>query len=255
MTLVAETYLNCSIYLPAEDREELAAYIGGRSREIFQEIYAGRPGVSVKVEAGSVKIWVEAVAALAVVITGYGSFRSGIDYLVGDARKFSEAVRGVIVDVGVDSSEIAVFQRRLGVVGKIQRVLKSIERVEGSYYYDHNDRRDRLDQLKAELFEVIIELDGEKDRSLLLENLPEVIAHAVAREPAEHLPRFPRANSRLAARPRDWDPDLELLPSNEVRMSGLRALTLEPELRFDAKAGKIVGRKKVQSFLPRTTEN
>lgn len=241
MALLAETYLNCSVNFPLEaDREELAVFLQARAKEVFSSVYGITGDTYVETENGSLKVWMQAAAALSVAVAGYGEFRSGIDYLVSDAQKFSETMREIFLETGVKESSIDVFQRRLGVVGRIRRILVQIERLERYSYYDAAERHAEYDRLKALLFEVIVELDNAEDRALLINNLPE----PVVREAAEHqIPqgKFPRSYNSPVARPEDWDAALTRVEKDELRLDGRPALlTHQPAFGFDVAAGRVV---------------
>ncbi len=83
--------------------------------------------VHVEITDGSVKIKVVigATVALFNIIGVYGSYRSGIDYIVNDVKNISSAViEHVITDENVHQEEIIYKARRLGIPGKIQRYLQ-----------------------------------------------------------------------------------------------------------------------------------
>ena len=141
-----------------------------------KESFKNKVYVKISVEEGSliVRVLVGGLA-LANLVTIYGGFRSGIDYVVKDSREFSEAViEHFKKDEHVTDQAIIRAERRLGVPGKIQRFYKSIDKL-NSTDVSHNQRDEMIDKLKDEFISIIELLEVDKDRELFISELPDSI--------------------------------------------------------------------------------
>ena len=130
--------------------------------------------------------------AIYVVIAGYGSFRSGIDYLVHDGRHFGDMVTSrFIQDAGIDEEKVYRVERRLGIPGRIRRLLVKIDKIEQADYTSPA-AREELEALREEVQGIVDDLDSKKDRQIFISNLPKTYQDV---EPTT--PRFPNRPHQL----------------------------------------------------------
>jgi hypothetical protein len=238
LPLLAETYLRVSIDLPERYRGELVRYLVPVAEVVAQNIYGAPIPIEVGVLEGSTRIWINAVAAsLAGLMVGYGTFRQSIDYLAGDARLFGEAMRDKVISIGLSDDEIAVFQRRLGVVGRIQRALIRIDRLENNHLYKEEVKEER-ERVKAILFDILYELDAQ-DRQILLSNIPLTISKGLDEKTppwAASLPSPMDQQVMVSADSSLWPGIAE----TKFIASNIGEALNEPTVSFDASTGKIV---------------
>lgn len=202
MLKIAETYIHFKIEPTDIFIEESKAYLFYRSQSIANEIFHYDINVYVRVESGSYKAWVTVVGAIFIGISQYGSFRSGIDHIVNDARTFSEhVISDFINESGVKEERIFRLERRLGVSGKIQRVLKRIDQLESSLTISQTIKngdgktqrakmkggivilqntiisqnigidQNELEKIKIEIIHIFELLENDRDRRLFFESL------------------------------------------------------------------------------------
>lgn len=128
--------------------------------------------VKVRVEEGSVKAWVLVGGITLFNFVGnYGSFRSGIDHIVSDAKAFSEyVIEQFKADERVPDEAVLRAEKRLGVPGKIQRFYKKLDKLQEQN--NINEQQQLVRRLQKEFIEILELLDNERDRELFMEEIP-----------------------------------------------------------------------------------
>lgn len=88
--------------------------------------------VAVRLEQGSTRTWVKVTGAAALLIHAvaqYGSVRQGAEYLVKDAREFSDAIiHQLPATLGLQQQSPEVHRTRFGVPGQLRRLCSLVER-------------------------------------------------------------------------------------------------------------------------------
>lgn len=172
MTRLAETYLHLNIRLSETDMYQLQVYLNDRAVTFAEGLFRQAPKFMVRVEEGSVRLWIVVAGALYAGISGYGSFRSGVDYAIKDARTFSERVLNDVRNSGISDAEIRRFERRLGVPGKIQRLFRQLDRLqEGGRSLSKAEYEREIQSINRGLDSLFKEVDRKQDRTLILDNL------------------------------------------------------------------------------------
>lgn len=184
MTKLAETYIHLKLDASEKFKTDSEEYLQHLSRFIAAEIFAQETEVYIRFEDGSWKTWITIAGAIYIGIGQYGSFRSGIEYLTKDSRKFSNTV----IEHFVEKQELnqdLIFrtERRLCVPGKIHRLFQRIDNLQHYFpksgreypWGDSNIDRDHLDnelkKIKSEIINIFKLLDHEKDRSFFVKSL------------------------------------------------------------------------------------
>lgn len=93
-------------------------------------IFGQKTEVLVELEEGSLKATLIVAGAIYIGIGQYGSFRSGIDYLIKDAKSLRELVTSRIVKIGVNELDILESKKVHCDPDKIRRLLLAIEKHE-----------------------------------------------------------------------------------------------------------------------------
>src|SRR5437773_47291 len=129
MIVIAEPYFRFSSTTADELLELRAAEIIEASEPIARGVYAeiNPPSLnlSVRLEIGSTRIWIT-VSAAASLLVGYGGFRQAVDYLAHDGRWLADKLVPVVAPMIGDATP-AYRRRRLGVVGKLERLFAQVE--------------------------------------------------------------------------------------------------------------------------------
>lgn len=212
MTKLAETYLRLDIRLAEPDILELRAYLQRRAATFAEGLFEQDPEFAVYVENGSIRVWLVVAGALYVGIGQYGSFRSGVDYAVKDARTFSERVLQDVKNSGVSEAEIRRFERRLGVPGKIKRIFRRLDWLEArGRDLSNADYEREIQSISRGLQTIFRAVDDGRDRALILDSLPMEIRSRLP----ERLPIPDHHQTRVVGlRPEKFDlpkPHLRLL--------------------------------------------
>lgn len=205
MSKLAETYLHLDINLDESSKNKLKNFLRARAPIYSEGVFNQELEFAVYVEDGSVKIWLAAAGILYAGISGYGSFRTGIDYLVKDAQTISERLFEDVKEVGVSDQQVINFQRRLGVPGQIKRVLRDIKKLER----EGNDRNQgdyntKIALISRSLERIAKQLDHPEDLQLFRENVPQQFRTEVPKR----LPNREVERARLIAlRPEEFETD------------------------------------------------
>ncbi len=175
---IAETYIHIKDVPRGLTKEKARRYLEQHAHAWAERQFKKSVIVKVRVEEGSLKVWVLVGGiTLFTFVANYGSFRSGIDYIVSDAKAFSSyVIEHFVEDENVPDTAVLRAERRLGVPGKIQRFLRSLDKL-NSPNIGHNERQVKLQQLRTEFIEILELLENEQDRELFIEQVPDDIAH------------------------------------------------------------------------------
>ena len=150
----------------------MQAFMRSRATIFAEDLFGQVPEFAVYVEDGSIRLWLAVVGSLYIGIGGYGSFRSGIDYAVKDARTFSERVLQDVRNSGVPESEIRRFERRLGVPGKIRRMFGRFDRLKRhGRELSKTEYEREIDAIERGLRSIFRAVENKPDRDLILKNL------------------------------------------------------------------------------------
>lgn len=180
---IAETYIHLTMDTSSEFRDATERYLYHEANKISQEILRREFEILVRVEEGSFKVWVIIIGTFAF-ISNYGSFRSGIDFIVKDSRQFSQLVIDEFLhESSIPEEKVFRLERRLGVPGKIQRLFKEIDRFERKNHPEiSNEIKNEVDKLKKEILKILEQIEEEKDREMFLHSLPEPIRRELPRQ-------------------------------------------------------------------------
>ncbi|MEJ1380699.1 MAG: hypothetical protein RPT95_06990 [Candidatus Sedimenticola sp. (ex Thyasira tokunagai)] len=175
---ISETYIHIKDVPNGLSKEKARRYLEQHARIWAEQNFKESVIVKVRVEEGSLKVWVF-VGGLTLFnfVANYGSFRSGIDHLVTDARTFSNyVIEHFGEDEGIPEAAVLRVERRLGVPGKIQRFLKSLDKF-NSPDIDPNERHAKVQKLREEFIEILELLENDQDRELFMQQVPDNISH------------------------------------------------------------------------------
>ena len=175
---IAETYLHIKEVPRGLSKGKARRYLDKHARIWAEQKFKKSVIVKIRVEEGTLTVWVYVgVLTLFSFVVGYGSFRSGIDHLVSDARAFSDyVIENFGKDEGVPETAVFRAERRLGVPGKIQRFLKSLDQLNDPDIQP-DERHVEIEELREEFIEIIELLENDQDRELFMEQVPDNISY------------------------------------------------------------------------------
>lgn len=178
------------------DLEKTEKYLKEIVAKYSNLIYRQDTEVLVGIEDGSLKVKLAIAGAIYIGIGQYGSFRSGIDYLIKDAKSLKEIVTSEMVRNGLDETDIIDSKRMHCDPDRIRRVLLAIDRLESRKGISKNELLKEVSRIKTSIRNICYSV-GELDAGLLASSVPEKYWPNDRRIP-EYVSRY-----RLAARKED----------------------------------------------------
>ncbi len=226
MSELAETYLRLDVTLSEEDLGLFQRYLEDNAVRYASGLFQQEPEFEAILEDGSLRVWLTAVGVLYAAVAGYGSLRAGIDYLIKDARVFSESVLENVVSSGISQDEILRFERRLGVPGQVKRLFQRLDSLERrGHELSAVERSEEVQSITRSLHKLLASVDTERDASLILSDLPKEFSSTVPeRPPPDEHPVPPRVALRAG-------PDEREAAKRAVRPGAVRQRTAEQRPR------------------------
>lgn len=208
MTKIAETYIHLKLDATDELRIKVKDFLYRRGNALAKEVFPADVTVSATVEDGSIKARLTVMGVIYLIFSGisnYGSFRSGIDHIVKDAKRFSHyVISDFVKETAVSHDKVIRLEKRLGVPGMIQRLFKRIDRLKepiavgqkitmGKMVIDQTvtlDLDQELEGIKKEITRILELIDHDKDRQLFISSLPESIKTKLPKDISDYRPRI-----------------------------------------------------------------
>ena len=152
--------------------QEAESYLEKLTSKYANLIFDQQTVVHVKLQDGSLKVTLTVVGALYIGIGQYGSFRSGIDYMIKDAKSLKELVTSEIVKNGMNEADIIESKKAHCDPDKIRRVLLAIDRVESKLSLSKSDLKKELSKVRASVRNICSSL-SEEDAGLFAISIKE----------------------------------------------------------------------------------
>lgn len=164
---LGQSYIHLDIKADEEFKDafrEFLLYWGKTyAKEYYKkELLEGDLFFSVEFEDGSLKSRLKFFGNLAITgLIAYGSFRTGIDYVVKDSRNITEHIVEAISNNSDMGDKILRVERRLGVPGKIKRIYKDIDNLNNNRHnLTENQQQEILGRIQKGFDELLGELDS-----------------------------------------------------------------------------------------------
>ncbi|EHK2924980.1 hypothetical protein M3916_003925 [Vibrio parahaemolyticus] len=207
MALLAGISITIDFDYSEIDEQLTQAYLRDIVLSHANRMYGTELECSVELFEGSVRANLYIIGSIYAVICGYGSFRTGIDYMIKDAKLIKDSFASELIRKGMYEEDIIDLRRIYSTPDKMRRVMLSIERLE--------NKIDSLspDQVKKELHKIhtsvynIIETLDQKDYELFVSSLQEQYI------PADR--RLPKSERKLNVFVRDEETRFALPRANE----------------------------------------
>ncbi|MRJ44584.1 hypothetical protein KF946_10250 [Idiomarina loihiensis] len=170
MAQIAGMHLHFDIPFYEIDERETEEYISSIVKSYSNIIFDQETELKVGVYEGSVKVYIALTGAIYLAIGQYGSFRSGIDYMIEDAKNLKGLVVSQLIKNGVSESDVVSARKLHCTPDKIRRVLLSIERLESKTNISKIDLQKELSKIKSSVRNICNWLD-EKDVGLFASSI------------------------------------------------------------------------------------
>ena len=194
MTKIAETYFHLKVNVEKEKLYELKEYLEYVAAISAKEHFGFEVNIEILVEEGSIKGWLKVAGILYAGVAAYGSFRSGIDYLVKDGRGFSDyVIERLHTDTNLPDESYYRTERRLGTPGRIKRLYPKLDELSELLEADYMDSaKAQYEVVQPSITRILEDLDAPEDRKMFLETIP--------RNVIEHLPQpLPEPSEEMRA--------------------------------------------------------
>lgn len=130
MSLIAGIEFRFDLNFQEIDLKETESYLSDITSKYSDIIFDQQTDIRATLEEGSLKATLFVLGTLYIAIGEYGSFRSGIDYMINDTKSLKDLVSSKIVKNGLNEADIMESKRIQCDPDKIRKVLLSIERLE-----------------------------------------------------------------------------------------------------------------------------
>lgn len=129
--------------------DEAKQYLQEITSEYASLIFNQKTNVHIHLVEGSLKAYLYVIGAIYIGIGQYGSFRSGIDIMIKDAKILKELITTKIVKDGLDEATIIKSKKLHCTPDKIRRVLLAIERLELGSWNTKSELNKELSKIKT----------------------------------------------------------------------------------------------------------
>jgi len=167
---IAGMYLHFDILFDEIDEREAEEYISSIVKSYSDLIFNQESKLRVQIREGSVKVYVALTGAIYLAIGQYGSFRSGIDYMIEDAKYLKGLVVSQLIKNGLSESDVVSVRKEHCAPDKIRRVLLSIERLESKRNLSKEYLQKELSKIKSSVTNICHQLD-EQDIGLFASSI------------------------------------------------------------------------------------
>lgn len=159
MALVAGVKFHFDLNFAELELEETERYLKEVVSKFSNPVYRQETDVYVQLEDGSLKVTLAIVGALYIAIGQYGSFRSGVDYLIKDSKAIKELVQSEIVRNGLSDSRILYSKRMHCDPDRIRRVLLAIDRLESKQGLPKEEIFKEVSKIRASVWNICRSID------------------------------------------------------------------------------------------------
>jgi hypothetical protein len=174
MSVLSRTYMVLDLSLSDKDAKKLEHYLLETTQRYASLLYRQSVQVEIHYWEGSFKsVWVVA-GSICLAIGAYGTFRSGIDYVIKDGKAVTDYIRESLVKDGLPEDKILEIRRRQCTPDTIRRLYRRIDShkakkpaKEGQSKYDREG-----DLIRSRAAKVVLEeLDHKSDVNAFLQSL------------------------------------------------------------------------------------
>ena len=113
-----------------EQKIEGKKYLEDIYKSFFEKVYDTKIKIDSHYEDGSIKYFIKIIAPLYIAIGMYGSFRSGIDYIIEDSNRVNKVVISTLQRKGLSQNRILSIKRTRSLPNKIKYLFTRVDRLE-----------------------------------------------------------------------------------------------------------------------------
>ncbi len=161
MSLIAGIEFRFDLNFQEIDLKETESYLSDITSKYSDIIFDQQTDIRAALEEGSLKATLLVLGTLYIAIGEYGSFRSGIDYMINDAKSLKDLVSSKIVKNGLNEANIMESKRIQCDPDKIRKVLLSIERLESKKNSTPEEIEKDISKIKTSVRNICLHLSKE----------------------------------------------------------------------------------------------
>lgn len=143
------------------DLQDTESYLRDVTSKYSDIIFGQQTDIRATLEEGSLKATLLILGSLYIAAGQYGSFRSGIDYMINDAKSLKDLVSSQIVKNGLNEASIIESKRIQCDPDKIRKVILSIERLESNKNLAPEEIKKDISKIKTSVRNICGHLNDE----------------------------------------------------------------------------------------------
>lgn len=174
MSTLAIMYFHIDIANLVGEKKVNKQYLTNLVSECSEILFRQKVEVNIEIKDGSVKVWITVIGTIYIAIGQYGSFRSGVDRLIKDAKLLKNIVVSDFVKNGIPNDYIKENRTLPCTTNRIHRIFTRIDRLENNLSDTKPDvYRKKVESIRRAVDRSLIETQNEKDARLILEKIKE----------------------------------------------------------------------------------
>lgn len=174
MSNLAAFYLKLDLDIPIYDQDPSRRYLKSLLGRLASEIYRQDVEVEIQFRQGSLEIFMVVAGSIYIAVGNYGSFRSGINQIIEDAKALRRLLVSSLRKDGVAESKILEDKRLMATPERVRRMLLRIDRFERQLPdFSEDEARAKLGRLLKSIQNLTNEMEFPEDINLLMSSLDE----------------------------------------------------------------------------------
>lgn len=161
MALLSAVEFHLALDYQQIELAETEQYLKKMVSEFANLIFNQQVEVHVRLQEGSLKATLAVIGALYIGIGQYGSFRSGIDCMIKDAKLLKQLITNEIIKNGVNETDFLKSKRLHCDPDRIRRVLLAIDRIESMPNLSRADLNKELSKIHTSVWHICETLSNE----------------------------------------------------------------------------------------------
>ncbi len=175
MALISHYIFHIEAKYTIEISNKIESYLQEELATAFKLYLSSTPKIRIEVEPGSIRIYAVTLAALSSLYVGiglYGSFRSGIDYIIADSKSIFSIVTRNFQKAGIQPQSIKERRKVEATPEKLRRLYLKIDDLDRNYSNCSKDEnRKKIGNIKEYLLKILYSIDDQEDIELLKYNI------------------------------------------------------------------------------------
>ena len=170
MNRLALLHFNIDISMTQAEKARGKEYLRGLISSYGQSLFKQQVEIEIQIHDGSAKVWISVAGALYLAIGQYGSFRSGVNQIIEDAKVLEKLVYSDLRKCGLKESDFHERNRLTVTPDEIRRLYLRMDRLEEKVL-DKDAYQLELKKIKKYFLEILLDLEFKEDCFGLLDSV------------------------------------------------------------------------------------